>query len=293
MTAVNEICVTETEINGTAAVKITGLLRYSLYKTFDCGQCFRFEPSRVYEDAFEGVAYGRFLRVYQETPDDMTMLGITKDEFYSIWFRFFSLHRDWQKIEADIASRSPQLAKAGELAGDIRILTQEPFEAIVSFIISQCNNIPRIKGLVKALCEKYGEPILSPEKKTLYTFPTPEKILALPLSSLTALKVGYRDKYIYAAAKAASEGIIDEIKAAPSLEEAKKIIMKIEGVGDKVASCALLFGFEHYGAFPRDVWIKRAMKRLFPDCRDFSVFGQYAGVAQQYLFYCERYLEGK
>ncbi len=287
------ICVRQTTEHGMAAVKVSGLSRYSLEKTFDCGQCFRFEPSSVLEGAFEGVAFGRFLRVYQDSPDDMILLGCTEEEFRDIWYKFFSLHRPWADIEADIAARSDTLARAAQRAGDIRILTQDRFEATVSFIISQCNNIPRIKGLIRALCRKYGECILTPEGERVYTFPTPEKILSMPLSELTALKVGYRDKYIYAAAQAACDGILDRISNAPTTAEAEKIIMSIEGVGKKVAACALLFGFERYDAFPVDVWMKRALARLFPDARDMSVFGEYAGVAQQYLFYCERYIEGK
>ncbi len=293
MTLTKEICVKETEEYGLPTVKVTGLGRYSLYKTFDCGQCFRFEPSKTVEGAFEGVAYGRFLRVYQNTPDDMTLLGCTVEDFYNVWYKFFSLHRPWKEIEADIASLSPALKKASETAGDIRILTQDRFEALVSFIISQCNNIPRIKGLVRALCEKYGDEILTPEGERVYTFPTPEQILSKPLSELTALKVGYRDKYIYAAAEAARDGILDEISTAETTKDAERVITSIEGVGKKVAACALLFGFERYDAFPVDIWMKRALARLFPDCRDFSAFGEYAGVAQQYLFYCERYIEGK
>ena len=289
----SKITATQTTELGAPAVKLTGLGNYSLYKTFDCGQCFRFEASDAIKGGFEGVAYGRFLRVYQTTTDDMTLLNTTLDEYESIWRRFFSIDKDWDMIKEDISSRAPALREAAEYAGDIRILTQDRFEAVVSFIISQCNNIPRIKGLVRALCEHYGKPLLTPEGKTVYTFPTPESILAHPLSELSALKLGYRDKYIYAAAKAARDGILDEISAAPTTKEAQRIICSIEGVGAKVASCALLFGFERYDAFPVDVWMKRALARLFPNVNDYSVFGDYAGVAQQYMFYCERYINSK
>jgi len=276
--------------SGTPAVKLTGLGGYSLAMTFDCGQCFRFEPSQALEGAFEGVAHGRFLRVMQDTSDDMTLLGCTIEEYEHVWRRFFSLDKDWHAIKRDIESRSSELYSAAQTAGGIRILTQDRFEALCSFIISQCNNIPRIKGLVRALCQKYGEPILTPEGDTVYTFPTPESILSRPVSELTALKLGYRDKYIYAAAKAASEGLLDRISSAETTEEAQKLICSVEGVGKKVAACTLLFGFERYDAFPVDVWMKRALERLFPGVKDLSVFGPYAGVAQQYLFFCERYV---
>lgn len=286
------ISAVQTTVYGAPAVRITGLSGYSLSMTFDCGQCFRFEASDVIEGAFEGVAYGRFLRVMQDTDDDMTILGCTMEEYENIWRRFFSLDKDWHAIKADIESRSPELFSAAQTAGGIRILTQDRFEALCSFIISQCNNIPRIKGLVRALCQKYGEPILTPEGDTVYTFPTPESILSRPVSELSALKLGYRDKYIYAAAKAASEGLLDRISSAETTAEAHKLITSVEGVGKKVAACALLFGFERYDAFPVDVWMKRALERLFGGVGDYSVFGPYAGVAQQYLFFCERYVHG-
>lgn len=282
-----------TEAYGSSAVKVCGLQNYSLYKTFDCGQCFRFEPSRAVDGAFEGVAHGRFLRVYQDTPDDMTLLDCSMEEYENIWRRFFSIDKDWDEIKADIERRSPVLCDAAAKAGDIRILTQDRFEALCSFIISQCNNIPRIKGLVRALCERYGQKIFTPEGNAVYTFPTPESILSQPVSSLTSLRLGYRDQYIYDAAKAASEGILDKISAAPTTKDAERIICSINGVGKKVAACALLFGFERYDAFPVDVWMKRALARLFPGVGDYAVFGPYAGVAQQYMFYCERYIEGK
>lgn len=282
-----------TEAYGRSAVKVCGLQNYSLYKTFDCGQCFRFEPSRAVDGAFEGVAHGRFLRVYQDTPDDMTLLDCSMEEYENIWRRFFSIDKDWDGIKADIERRSPVLCDAAAKAGNIRILTQDRFEALCSFIISQCNNIPRIKGLVRALCERYGQKIFTPEGNAVYTFPTPESILSQPVSSLTSLRLGYRDQYIYDAAKAASEGILDKISAAPTTKDAERIICSINGVGKKVAACALLFGFERYDAFPVDVWMKRALARLFPGVGDYAVFGPYAGVAQQYMFYCERYIEGK
>ena len=280
-------------IDGIVATRVTGLGDYSLSKTFDCGQCFRFEPSQVVAGAFEGVAFGRFLRVYQDTPDDMTLLYVDIEEYENIWRGFFAIDRDWDAMREDIRSRCAELSDAADIAGDIRILTQERFEALVSFIISQCNNIPRIKKLISALCERYGHPILTPEGKTVYTFPSADDILARPLSDLTSLKLGYRDKYIYAAALAAKNGILDEISAAESTREAERIVCSIEGVGKKVASCVLLFGFARYDAFPVDVWMKRALARLFPDVNDYGVFGSYAGVAQQYMFYCERYVNGK
>ncbi len=280
---------THTEIDGADSLVVTGAGELSLFRTFDCGQCFRFEPSRTRAGSFEGVAYGRFLRVSQSSPDELILHGVSEEEYRRIWHGFFALDKDWSAIRSDIEGRSPVLADAAEKASGIRILAQEHFEALVSFIISQCNNIPRIKGLVEALCRKYGERIYTPEGEAVYTFPTPESILSLPVSELTRLKVGYRDEYIYSAARAAADGILDDISAAPTTREAERIVSSINGVGKKVAACVLLFGFGRYDAFPVDVWMKRALARLFPGVRDYAVFGPYAGVAQQYMFYCERY----
>ena len=281
------------EREGGACFVVSGLGDFSLSRTLDCGQCFRFEPSSAHAGCFEGVAHGRFLRLSQSSPDELVMYGVTEDEFEAVWKRYFSLDRDWAGIRADIAGRGKALSDAARRAGDIRILTQERFETLVSFIISQCNNIPRIKGLVRALCEKYGERIRTPEGGVEYAFPTPEAILSLPVSELTALRVGYRDVYIHDAARAAASGVLDEISAQESTREAERIMLTLNGVGRKVAACVLLFGFSRYDAFPVDVWMRRSLEKYFPGVRDMSVFGPYAGVAQQYLFYCERYLSDK
>ena len=276
-------------IGDTPALYITGLGDFSLARTLDCGQCFRFEESRTHTGTFEGVAHGRFLRLSQPRPESLVLFGVSEEEYSRTWRRYFSFDRDWTAIRADIEARSPALAEAAAGAEGIRILTQDRFEALVSFIISQCNNIPRIKGLIEVLSEKYGERIEGPMGRAAYAFPTPEAILARPMSELTSLRVGYRDEYIYSACRAACEGILDEISAAETTRDAERLVRSIRGIGAKVAACVLLFGFGRYDAFPVDVWMKRALARLFPGVSDYTVFGPYAGVAQQYMFYCERY----
>lgn len=272
---------------------IEGLGDFSLSRTLDCGQCFRFEPSERFAGAFEGIAHGKALLLSQSDPDELVIYGVGEDEYRSTWRRYFSIDRDWKAIRLDISGRGQALFDAASRAGDIRILTQDRFEALISFIISQCNNIPRIKGLVRALCENYGEKIRTPDGGVGYSFPTPEAIAARPVSQLTALKVGYRDVYIHDAARAACDGILDRISAAECTAEAEKIVLSLNGVGRKVAACVLLFGFSRYDAFPVDVWMRRSLDKYFPGVRDMSVFGPYGGVAQQYLFYCERYLSDK
>ncbi len=260
---------------------------YSLSLTFDCGQCFRFEPT--VRGTFEGVALGEYIEMSQPEAGKILLHNVAPKNAEK-WKGFLGLNTDWEKIRLDVASRSDVLSDAAKLAGGIRILKQEEFEALISFVISQCNNIPRIKGLISALSRNYGNEILTSDGRSFYSFPDAKTLASLPLSELRALKLGYRAEYILNAANAALDGLIDEVKAEPDTRSASKLLTSVGGIGEKVAACTLLFGFGRLDAFPKDVWIKRAMEKYFPGCKDTSVFGPYAGVAQQYLFYRERYL---
>lgn len=260
---------------------------YSLALTFDCGQCFRFEPTE--RGTFEGVAFGEYIEMSQPEEGKILLHGV-KPEDADKWKAFLALDTDWEQIRLDVASRSEILSDAASLAGGIRILKQDEFEALISFVISQCNNIPRIKGLISALSKSYGNEIIHADGRSFYSFPDAKTLASLPLSELRALKLGYRAEYILNAANAALGGLIEAVKAESDTRSAVKLLTSVGGIGEKVAACALLFGFGRLDAFPKDVWIKRAMEKYFPGCKDTSVFGPYAGVAQQYLFYRERYL---
>ena len=260
---------------------------YSLALTFDCGQCFRFEPTE--RGSFEGVAFGEYIEMSQPEEGKILLHGVSAENAEK-WRRFLAIDTDWNNIKLDVASRSDVLKDAAELAGGIRILKQDEFEALISFVISQCNNIPRIKGLISALSRNYGTAIELTDGRTVYTFPDARTLASLPLSELRALKLGYRAEYILNAANATLDGLIDAVKAEADTRCASKLLTSVGGIGEKVAACTLLFGFGRLDAFPKDVWIKRAMEKYFPGCKDTSVFGPYAGVAQQYLFYRERYL---
>ena len=260
---------------------------YSLALTFDCGQCFRFEPTN--RNSFEGVAFGEYIEMSQPEEGKILLHGVSEENAEK-WRRFLAIDTDWDNIKTDVASRSDVLKHAAELAGGIRILKQDEFEALISFVISQCNNIPRIKGLISALSRNYGKAIELTDGRMVYTFPDAETLASLPLSELRALKLGYRAEYILNAANATLDGLIDSVKAEADTRSAAKLLTSVGGIGEKVAACTLLFGFGRLDAFPKDVWIKRAMEKYFPGCKDTAVFGPYAGVAQQYLFYRERYL---
>ena len=290
-------------------IKIAKVKNFDVSKIFDCGQCFRFEPvlNTPHEAEFSGVAFGRFISVAQDG-DTVYIYNSSVSDFENIWCRFLALDVDYDAVTDEIASVSsnPALSRAIEHGRGIRILRQEPWEAVCSFIISQNNNIPRIKKIISALSKKCGKPIDVPEAlishiadvDALYSFPTPEAIIELGVDGLFELKTGFRAKYIYDAAAKVSEGVIDDdfLFLSASTEECIKHLSAIKGVGPKVASCALLFGYSRYDAFPIDVWIKKVIEKYFSfDEKKFTpdMLGRYAGIAQQYLFYYERYCEGR
>ena len=285
--------------------RISGIKYFSVDKVFDCGQCFRFNKvqNSVHEVEYSGIAFGRFVSFAQDG-DELYIYNSTEEEFESIWKHYLALDSDYAFIENDILSKSNSAAlyQAIEYSRGIRILNQENWEAICSFIISQNNNIPRIKKIIENLSAKCGAPIASPEEawdhvcgeSSNCAFPTPEKILELGIDGLAELKTGFRAKYIYDAADRAVNGELDyDIIYALSTQEAINYLCRVKGIGPKVASCALLFGFEKYDAFPVDVWIKRVISKYFvsDDSPGFdpSCLGEYAGIAQQFLFYYERY----
>ena len=276
-------------------------------KIFDCGQSFRFDPVKntAHQAEFAGVAHGKYISVAQDE-DKIYIYNSNTEDFNNIWKRFLALDRDYEEINSDILSLSDNsaLKDAVDRSSGIRILRQESWETICSFIISQNNNIPRIKKLVAALCQRCGEPadislmgdhIADSHRENegnFYSFPSPDRVAALGIDGLAALKTGFRAKYIFDAAERMVNGEIDLnlLEFSHSTEECIEHLCRVKGIGIKVASCALLFGFARIDAFPVDVWIKKVMAKYFSE--DFSPdkLGRFAGVAQQYLFYYERYL---
>ena len=271
---------------------LSGVRDFDLSETFDCGQCFRWEKQ---DDAYVGIAYGHPLKISQNG-DTITLYGKSRDEWDKVWGSYFDIQRDYGKIKAAL-SRDTVMKNAISFGEGIRILNQEPFECLISFIISASNNIPRIKKIIDSLCTNFGEKVTYCGMD-FYTFPTAEKLSSLDLSDLGVIKAGFRDKYILNAAKAVADGQIDlECLKSASFEYAKSELLKLSGVGNKVAECVLLFSLEKYGSFPVDVWIKRIMEHCYFDQeQDKEVisafaeekFGELCGFAQQYLFYWAR-----
>lgn len=267
------------EDNGTVVVKnITSL---DLAQTLDCGQSFRWEQNE--DNSFTGVAFGKAVTV-SIADGDLYIKDTNGEDFEKIWKSYFDLDLDYDKIRTEISEIHPILKEASQYAPGIRILRQEPFEALCTFIISQNNNIKRIKGIVKRLCESFGDKI----GEDLYAFPTAEKLASLDVKELEPLRAGFRNRYIIDGAQKVASGEVqlEKCRTLP-YEDARDELMKIVGVGQKVADCTLLFGLHRVESFPLDVWMKRAMATLFPTLTP-QDFGPYAGIAQQYIFHYSR-----
>lgn len=269
---------------------------FNIQQIADSGQCFRMNRIGNVENkiSYRLIAYGRYLELTQQDPETVE-LSCTKSEFLEVWEDYFDLTYDYGKVIADLNLGDDAFLKgAADYGSGIRILKQEPFEAMISFIISQNKNIPAIRNCVEALCEHYGEKKLCEKNGfTYHTFPTPEALAEAQKEALRALKTGYRDEYIIRAAQAVVEGRInfEELKSS-SYEEAVKSLKGIHGIGEKVANCISLYSLHHIEGFPVDVWILRVLQEVYQNHFDKQRYSGYAGIIQQYMFYYYRHLKG-
>lgn len=263
-------------------LKLKNFENIDLVQTFECGQCFRWQKNS--ENSYTGIFKGKKLELSQLTPNTI-ILSTDMSDFKKIWYKYFDLETDYKKIGENITTLHPILKKAYIECSGIRILRQEPWETLCSFIISQNNNIPRIKKIIKSLCDLFGDKIENSKEKS---FPSSEVISKLNLEDLEPIRSGFRAKYILDAARKISSKIVD-FKKIENLDyiDAKNELMKIKGVGPKVADCVLLYGFHRLEAFPEDVWIKKVMNKFFKN-ESPKIFGEYAGIAQQYLYHYSR-----
>lgn len=261
---------------------VTPLL-FDLQQTLDCGQAFRWHEIKAAssEKTWEGIAFKKYLRLTQT--ENSIVFHCSQEDFDDIWFSYFDLGTDYYRKKAELSELSPVLKEAIEFAPGIRILKQEPWEAICSFIISQNNNIKRIKGIIGRFCALLGEEI-----EGGYSFPDFHTIARLEPDELAPIRAGFRSKYIISAAREIDSGNVDLSKILNSgIEFGREELQKIRGIGPKVAECALLYGFHKTKCFPLDVWMKRAMQILFPENTP-EDFGENAGLAQQYIFHYSR-----
>lgn len=259
-------------------------------QTFDCGQCFRFDV--LSGGGVEGTV-GKNHVIIKKEGNRLTVDGADDAKF---WGSYLGLDTDYDAVMTDIGEHFGKYGNtifdAMKVSDGIRILRQEPWETLCSFIVSQNNNIGRIKKIIARLCEKYGEPF-DCGGKTYYAFPTAEALASADASDIFSCGTGFRAKYISDAAKKVASGEVDFEKVRLGTDaDAYAELTKICGVGPKVAACTLLFGFYRTAAFPVDVWIKRVLAKYYADGIDLSALGEYAGIAQQYLFYYERYING-
>ena len=276
-------------------VILDGVKNFNIKQILECGQCFRWE--KVGELNYIGVAHGRVIEVIQED-DKVTILNTNEEDFNNIWLDYFDLKRDYSEIKAGLA-HDEILGKSVEYGYGIRLLNQEHFELLISFIISARNSIPSIMKTIKKISEKWGTPI-EYKGNTYYTFPTPEQLKDATEEEIKETGASFRSKYIVDTIAKVNENSYDfnlERISKLNTDECHVALQNFKGVGSKVADCIMLFSMRKYSAFPVDVWVKRAMI-FFYGAEDASLnkirifardkFGELAGFAQQYLFYYAR-----
>lgn len=261
---------------------VTGSSRFSARQTFTCGQCFRWTQQP--DGSYLGIVRGIPARVSDQ--DGALVLSSDEQQFSQLWRDYFDCDTDYAAI-CDSFAVDAFTAAAADFGRGIRILRQEPWEALCTFILSQCNNIPRITGIVDRLCTLLGEPI-SFEQQTLHAFPSPELLASCTPEDLASLRAGYRTPYLIAAAQAVCSGTVDfSALSRMDTDAARREIMQLRGVGRKVADCFLLFGLHKLDAFPVDTWMKKAAAYYSGDMKQF-INSPYAGVYQQYFFFYTR-----
>ena len=272
---------------------------FILKDIFDCGQCFRWNANP--DGSYVGVIKQGVISVKKEK-DDFIFTGVCNGDIESIIKDYFDLNRDYKQIKSELSKVDINLEKSIEYGKGIRILNQDLWETIISFIISANNNIPRIKGIIERLSKKYGNEIIWNNNK-YYTFPTPEQLKDVSVEEFRSLGLGFRDVRLYETTKMIINKEIDlNDLEKQDTDIAREMLLNLSGVGPKVADCILLFStLKRFDVFPIDVWVRRVMNDLYIKNEDESKvskkqimnlanekFGNMAGIAQQYLFYWKR-----
>ncbi len=256
---------------------------FDIAKIAESGQCFRMTRN---EDGTYGLIYkGRYLEISYDEYSRSYEFDCSLDEYEKIWKDYFDMSFDYAGIESAVDGNDKFLVNAVKYGSGIRILKQEPWEMLVSFIISQRKSIPAIRTSIEKLCMLCGEPIET-KRGIKYAFPSAEKVAELSDEELLSCSLGYRSKYIASAADAVATGKID-LNAISLLTdtELRDELLKLYGVGIKVASCIMLFAYHRLDSFPEDVWIKRAIQNEYPDGFPEEMYRGYAGIMQQYIFF--------
>ncbi len=273
---------------------------FELKHIFDCGQCFRWNEE--IDGSYTGVFKQNVLNV-QKNEDEIIFTGIVNGDIKTVVEDYFDLKRDYSKIKKELSKIDTNVKESIKYGEGIRILNQELFETILSFIISANNNIPRIKGIIERISKKYGDEIKW-KGKSYYTFPTLKQLKNVTIEDYRNLGAGFRDKRLYETVNILYEQKVDTKKWYQEKDTLKvrEELLTLSGVGPKVADCILLFSdLKRFDVFPIDVWVRRVMNELYinnPDEKKVSKkqieniakekFGNLEGLAQQYLFYWKR-----
>lgn len=256
---------------------------FDLRRIAESGQCFRWEEQA---DGGYRIPHGSHCLTIRPAGAETWQADCDGKEWQDVWRPYFDLDHSYAEIRGRIRrERDPFLYAAAEAQKGLRILRQDPWETLVSFIISQNRHIPMIRRSVAALCERAGEKKRDASGRVFFAFPAPEAILEMSGADLDACRLGYRARYVLSAAQAAREGLFP---LPPDFAGAEKRLLGVCGVGIKVASCVMLFGLHHLDAFPVDVWMKRILNREYPDGFPLDDYRPYNGICQQYLFAWER-----
>ena len=255
---------------------------FDLKKIADSGQCFRV---REFPDGRFRFITGQNVLYIKKEGDDLYSVSCTEDAWNSVWCDYFDLNRDYSCIERTIPANDAFLQQAYAEGKGIRILRQDHWETLISFIISQRKSIPAIKQSVELLSAAYGTPIATPYE-TVYSFPTPAALKNISLAELKNFKVGYRDKYLMSAIEKVSDGSIclNALEGLPD-PELFDALCRIQGVGRKVANCICLFSYGRTGFAPVDTWIRKVIDTYYDGIDPFPSFGTNAGILQQYVFH--------
>ena len=266
---------------------------------FECGQCFRWNLEE--DGSYTGVVGENVINVKKDQ-NNIIIKGVFKDNIQDACNKYFDLETDYEEIKNNLSEIDDNLKTSIKYGEGIRILKQDPWEALISFIISANNNIPRIKDIIERLSKKYGKQIKWNDKE-YYTFPTPEELSKASIKDLRLLGLGFRDTRVFETTRMILDNKInlEELEKIEDINTLRDILLKFPGVGPKVADCIMLFSMKKYEVFPIDVWVKRVMTELYfnpnenPSNQKIlefanNRFGKIAGLAQQYLFYWRREL---
>jgi len=279
---------------------IENLKSFDLVHIFECGQCFRW--NKEIDGSYTGVFRSNVINVRKEK-DRIVFKGVSQGDLKKECIDYFDLERDYEDIKNKLSKVDDNLKNSIKYGSGIRILNQDLWETLISFIISANNNIPRIKGIIERLCISYGDKMIW-NNKQYYTFPTPEQLSKASISDLRNLGLGFRDVRVYETTKIINENKqkLQELEKEKDVNKLRELLLEFSGVGPKVADCIMLFStLKRLEVFPIDVWVRRVMNELYIKNEDETKvnkkqieklakekYGNLAGIAQQYLFYWRR-----